>query len=240
MSCTQLLESRTNPSSFVPYHLNNGVVVQFLLQELIQTFQIGQQFDLRDENLSESAAYEIFITVSKVIGQVCLSYNPLSPQSHGSLTRLKDYAEQLSYNERHNKHYQTLYTTIHQAWLSMIQHCEKLRFLSVHQQTPSPKFITQLKQATDQFKRYLDQITSMIPRIIANFWENENTILYLLEQQEWIYQIFGHDALYNVFECPMDKTELTHYLQNKYNSRGFENLQSRILELINSIHPKND
>jgi len=237
-----LTEIRDPDSCFSPFYENNSLLIQFILEEFIESYQLVFQIKtliqkrLNFNQTLDSLSSSLIHLLSQLIG---------SPPKHerysfsrwtkGPLTKFKEYAEQFSRNSRHqNRMHIHLHISTRQAWVKAIHNLELLDYLYVNPCPPNPKavlFLIPLKHALKTLQVCFNQISRYIPRIVNAYWDDENILLFLLRKKALLAKIYGNDFLYQEFKWPIKGSELIQLLTERYQTRGFEALLPVIQEL---------
>lgn len=232
-------------SDFNPFYHHNTLLIQLIVNEFIQTYRLNLQFNmlLQEQIDSDESLHSLSPSFTHLLGQLvgqlaCNDRAPLSQWTHGPLTKFKEFCNQLSRNSSHqNKSHHQLYILAHQAWLAVVHNFELLKSLDTHTTVfapPANLFSTPLKQTSYHLQMRLNQISRLLPRVVSAYWEDENVALFLLRKNELLKEIYGPNALYKRFKCPIKESTLITTLVNRYEIRGFEALLPTIHKLLES------
>ena len=230
---------------FSAYYEDNSILIQFIMVEFVQTYQLTLQIKkLIQENLdSPQISSELFPSLIQILGQLtgCLSQHERSAFSRwtkGSLTKFKEHCEQFSRNSSHqNKQHVSLHMAAHHAWLTAIHNFELLNSLYTNPYTQNPKTLLHLfplKRSFHILQNRINQIIRYIPHVMNDYWNNENVILCLLRKRAQFTEIYGSDFLYKRFKWPVKIKELIQLLVLRYQARGFEALLPTIQQILDS------
>jgi hypothetical protein len=227
---------------FIPFYQDNSILIQFMIEEFTQSYRLtlkiktliqDQSHQHRVSNFFPSSLIPIF---NQLVGSPP-KFEGASPSgwSKGHLTKFKEYTEHFSRNSSHeNKKHFNLYMSVDQAWVTAIHHLELLNssYLNSYiSHSHSLLCLFPLKRAFHHLQMQFNQILRYIPRIISEYWNNENVIFYLLRKKEWLTEIYGSDFLHKRFKFPMTGSEMIDLLIKSYTSRGFETLLPTIQQL---------
>jgi len=83
-----------------------------------------------------------------------------------------------------------------------------------------------------------NQMGRTIPRILNEYWNNENVIYCLLRKKDVLEEIYGSD-FYKRLKWPKKTSDLIELLLNRYQARGFEALLPLIHHLLVSKNVNN-
>jgi hypothetical protein len=215
-----------------------------MMVEFVQTYQLTLQIKtLIQEHLNSTQTPKDFLSLIKILGQL-IGCPPQQERSSfswwtkGSLTKLKEYCEQFSRNSFHqNKQHIHLHLAAHQAWLTAIHNLELLNSLYVNIYTQNPEailLILPLKRTFNTLHIRFNQVIRCIPRVMGDYWNDENVILCLLRKRAQFIEIYGSDFLYKRFKWPIKITELVQLLVQRYQARGFDTLLPTIQQILDS------
>lgn len=230
---------------FSAYYEDNSLLIQFMMVEFIQTYQLTFQIKtLIHEHLdSNEKSNSVLHSLSHILGQLVGHFphqgrSSFSRWAKGSLTKLKEYAEQFSRNSSHqNKQHVNLHMATHQAWLTALHNLELLNSLSMNPYTPNSDAILlllPLKRTFNTLQIRFNQVIRHIPRVMREYWNNENVILCLLRKRAQFIEIYGSDFLYKRLKWPVKTKELAQLLVERYQARGFEALLPTIQQILDS------
>lgn len=230
---------------FSAFYEDNALLIQFILEEFVQFYQlIFQMKILIQDNLnSKQTLNSLSSSLVQILGRLVgylpqQSRSPLSRWTKGSLTKFKEYCEQFSHNSSHqNQVHFNLHMASHQAWLTAIHNLELLNSLYISAYTKKPKAILlfqSFQRAFHSLQMRCNQISRYIPRVMSAYWNNENVILCLLRKRALLDKIYGSDFLYKRFKWPITTPELIQLLVQRYQARGFEALLPTIQHIIES------
>ena len=234
-----MLAKISGPHHFSAYYEDNSLVIQFMMTELIHTYELTFQI---------KALMKEYFDSNQLFNHSFSSLNPLleklvghSPQQNrstisrwtlGSLTKLKDYCEQFSRNSSHqNKRYVKLHMAAHQAWLTGLHGLELLNSLSTKsaaQHSNIDSLVQSVKRTFENLQVRFNQVIRHVPKAVQEFWNNENVMLYLLRKRIQLTDIYGDNFLDKRFKWPVKNQEMVMILIQRYQERGFEALLSTI------------
>jgi hypothetical protein len=225
--------------SFNAYYEESPLVVQFILAEFLQTNKsLLNLKNLLNENenlgqLSDVDIIKLNQSFAELVGTLNPQENFTFPNwSKGSLSKLKEYCEQLSKNTKFKPHID-LHLAVNQAWLTALQNIELLNALQSNEGISNLSFLLiSLKRSINSLQVRFQQIIRLLPKIYPPFWENENVILFLLRKKSELCEIYGPDFLDKIFHCPHDPRQLLELLIRRYHARGFDTLPPKILSLL--------
>jgi hypothetical protein len=123
----------------------------------------------------------------------------------------------------------------HQAWLLALHLLELLNSVALNPYIHNPKtilFLVPLKRAFHHFQIRFNQIIRYIPRIMNDYWNNENVFLCILRKKEALAEIYGNNFLKKRFKWPLKSTDHIQSLVERYQARGFESLLPTIQQLL--------
>ena len=227
---------------FHAYHADNAILIQFIISEFVQItpliHKIHAFFPQPRESSSTPTNHEVPLLVQstrQLIGLLPHREHPSFPYgTTGPLTKLKSYCEQFARNSlhRHPSHL-ALHKAACQTWLAAIHGMELLNAWQVElRDVVNPSAIFPLKRSFDKLKIRFNQLTRSLPRVIRDYRQNENVLLCLLRKKEALSDIYGSEFLYTHFKWPLQAQELAQWVIQRYRGRGFEALQSTILQLF--------
>jgi hypothetical protein len=231
---------------FSAFYEDNSLLIQFILEEFIQSYQLTLQMKIliQDDLNSRQELSLLSSSLIQLLGQL-VGYlpqqerAPFSRWTKGPLTKFKEYCEQLSHNSSYqNKLYSNLHMAAHQAWLTAIHNLELLNYLHISSYTKKNQrsilFFHPLQRAFHGLQMRFNQIRRYIPRVMSAYWNDENVILCLLRKRALLTEIYGSDFLYKRFKWPMKTSELIRLLVQRYQARGFEALLPTIQHILES------
>lgn len=231
---------------FSAFYEDNSILIQFIIEEFIHSHQLSLQIKTLIQNqldstetLNSFSVSLIQILEQLVGGLYHQERSSLSRWTRGSLTKFKEYCEQFSRNSSYqNKQYMNLHMAAHQAWLMATYNLELLNSLYKNPYTPNSKsilFLVPLKRALQNLQMRFNQINRYIPRILNEFWNNENVIYCLLRKKEFLIEIYGYEFLHKRFKWPKKTSDLLELLIKRYQERGFETLLPAIQHLFEAL-----
>lgn len=220
---------------FSAFYEDNTILIQFILEEFVRSYQLIFQIKklIQEQSEQDQPLDTLSLALTQNLEQLI---GHLSQQKHlsfsrwtkGHLTKFKEYCEQFSLNSSYqHKEHINLHMAAHQAWLVALNNLEQLK--SGHLSPYVPKsasilFLQPLKRSFHELQMRFNQISRYIPRIINPYWNNENVILCLLRRRDLLSEIYGSDFLYKRFKWPMKMSELTEFILTRYQERGFDAL----------------
>lgn len=230
---------------FSAFYEDNSILIQFIVEEFIHSYQLTFQIKtlIQERFDSTERLNSLSLSLIQILGQLigCLHHqerSSLSRWTRGSLTKFKEYCEQFSRNSSHqNKQHINLYMAAHQAWLIATYNLELINSLYTNPSIPDSKsilFLLSLKRALQNFQMRFNQISRYIPRILNEFWNNENVIYCLLRKKDLLAEIYGYDFLYKRFKWLKKTSDAIELLISRYQARGFEALLPSIQHLFES------
>lgn len=230
---------------FSAFYEDNSILIQFILEEFIHAYQLTSQIkELIQECLdSTDRLNSLSLSLIQILGQLvgCLHHqerSSLSRWTRGSLTKFKEYCEQFSRNSSHqNKQHVNLHMAAHQAWIMATYNLELLNSLYTNPYIPDSNsiiFLLPLKRSLQNLQLRFDQISRYIPRVLNEFWHNENVIYCLIRKKKLLTEIYGQDFFYKRFKWPKKTSGLIELLISRYQARGFETLLPSIHHLFES------
>lgn len=214
------------------------------MSEFIQIYQSTFQIKtlIQDHLDSIKTSEVVFTSLIQIFGQLvgCLPQeerSSLSRWKKGSLTKFKEYCEQFSRNASHqNKKHADLHMAAHQTWLTAIHNFELLNSLYINPYTQNREailLVLPFKRALNTLQIRFNQVIRYLPRVMHEYWNNENVILCLLRKKTELAEIYGPDFLYKRFKWPVQTQELIQLSIQRYQSRGFESLSPIIQQIFN-------
>lgn len=227
---------------FNAYYEDNALLIQFIVVEFIQTYDLISQLETLSKDSLDSLQ-----TTENVLSSLTLIFIQLVGShtqqeglsftfwSKGCLSKLKEYCEQQSRNTHHqDEHHVTIHMAVHQAWLNALHNLELLNALHPTEikSAKSAFLLLSLKRHIKSLQTRFKQVVQAIPRLITNFWDNENVLLYLLREKPQLIKIFGSDFLYKKLKCPIKSKLYVDLLTQRYHARGFDSLPPKIQEAL--------
>lgn len=229
---------------FNAYYKDNSLLIQFIIAEFVQTYQLTNQLKaliqkhLNSLPTTDSAFPSLFQVLGQLVGGLspyeCLSLS-ISSWQKGSLTKLKEYCEQFLRNSQDaNKQFIYFHTAVHRAWLSALQNLEFLNSLqpTYAQAQKSTFFHLSFKRSFETLQIHFNQVVQRLPRLIQAYWNHENIVLCLLRKKIHLTEIYGPDFWVACFKWPLSSDQLSHSLTQYYQKRGYEALVSMIQQLL--------
>jgi hypothetical protein len=240
-----LTQIRGPDQHFSAFYEDNSILIQFVVEEFIQSYQLTSQIKtLIQERLDSTETLTPFsLSLIQILDQLvgCLHQqerSSLSRWTRGSLTKLKEYCEQFSHNSSHqNKQHVNLHMAVHQAWITALHNLQLLNSLYTNPYIPNSGAILcllPLKRAFHSLQMRFNQISRYIPRILSDYRGNENVIFCLLRRKNLLTEIYGSDFLYKRFKWSIKTPEMSELLIKRYQARGFEALLPTIQHLFES------
>lgn len=227
---------------FNAYYEDNALLIQFIVVEFIQTYHlISEVEDLSKDSLDSIQTIEnLLSSLTLIFIELVGSHTQqeglsLTLWTKGCLSKLKEYCEQQSRNTDHqDEHHVTIHMAVHQVWLIALHNLELLNALHPTEiKSPKSAFLLlSLKRNIKSLQTRFKQVVQSIPRLIINFWDNENVLLYLLREKPQLMEIFGSDFLYKKLKCPIKSNHYVQLLIQRYLARGFDSLPPKILEVL--------
>lgn len=232
---------RGQNKDFSAFYKDNSILIQFLIEEFIRSFQLNFQINrLLEDQLGSSQNISTICTpclriLLQLIGHPSQQEKSLaSLWTKGPLTRFKEYCEHFSSNTFHqNKEHVNLHIATQHAWLMAVYIFELLNSYATN---PSILFLMPLKRAFNLLQKRFNQIGKYIPRVTSAYWKNENVILCLLHKKNILEEIYGLESLYKWFKWPEKTADLNKMLVERYRLRGFQD----ILPIIQSLFAKEE
>ncbi len=226
---------------FHPYTHNDGLLLQFILTEFINTYlQIAQIQKMTGKisppfQCEESACAELRSLLVSLIGEsVFCRFSPIfAPR--GCLTKLQDYADALVTNQKHQERPSLrFFQSVQRVWLSVRSHCEILAFTHLSKSSVKKRVDrVPLLQLIHQLTRKFQAVIDYLPRLVNSFWLDENVNFFLLKHAENLGLIYGQEELKDCFKC-FKKPEITiKLIQKSYAERGFSHLVTQLNWLAN-------
>jgi len=232
---TVLTQIRGPHPHFNPFYEDNSILIQFIVEEFIQSHQLIFRVNTLIQEHLDSAELRNFLSHSLIQLFRKLS-GPLSQQegsipsqwTKGSLIKLKEYCRQFSLNSSHqNKRLIFLHRAAQQAGLLAIDCLELLTSLYTNLSTPNSEyilFLPPLKRSLYNLKKQFNQIRRYIPRILHDYWDNEHVLYYLLSKKKLLTEIYGDPFFEKYFKWPNQTSELMEWLIQRHQVKGFEAL----------------
>lgn len=228
---------------FNAYYQDNTLLIQFIVAEFIQAYQLTTQLKVLVQKHLDSipttntAFPTLFQVLEQLVGglfqQEGLSLS-ISSWYKGSLTKLKEYCDQFLRNSQ-DTHKQFIYfhTAVHRAWLSAVQNLEFLQSLQpTYAQTQKSTFFhLSFKRSFETLQIHFNQVIQRLPRLLQVYWNNENIVLCLLRKKIHLSEIYGSDFLVSCFKWSVSFEQIFHSLTQHYQVRGFESLLPMIQQL---------
>lgn len=239
-----LIQIEGSHQHFNAYYQDNSLLIQFIIAEFVQAYQLTNQLKLLVQKHLEfiPTTDSAFPSLFQVLGQLVGGLSPyaylslsISSWQKGSLTKLKEYCEQFLRNSQDtNKQFIYLHTAVHRAWLSALQNLEFLNNLqpTYEQAQKSTFFHLSFKRSFETLQIHFNQVIQRLPRLIQAYWNNENIVLCLLRKKVYLAEIYGPDFLATCFKWPMSSDQLFHSLIQHYEAKGYEMLVSMIQKLL--------
>jgi len=224
------IRMKETDSHFSAFYKDNCILVLFLIEEFICSFQLYTEI----ENLAQEKlqSLQCFITAAPHFIQLFSQLTGfLHPNEHstqfswtrGPLTKLKEICRQFNRNSSlQNKIHINLQIASHHAWLLATHNLELLNTHTDLSNSEQISFFASFKNELDDFKKKIHQIQLLVPQAVSSFWENENVVLCLLRRKELLEKIYGPDFLSRHFKWSMKIAELNELLIKRFQERGFD------------------
>lgn len=230
---------------FNAYYEDNSLLIQFIMAEFVRVHQLTSQLKtLTQEHLdSDQSSRTILHSLLQILGKLLGCFpqqknSTFSGWTKGSLTKLREYSEQFSRNSSHQKRqHVNLHMATHQTWLAAIHYLELIRSLCINPYTQNSDTILlllPLKRAFNSLQIRFNQVIRSFPRIMNEYWNNENVILCLLRKKALFVDIYGPHFLFKHFKWPVKTHDLIQLLIQRYQLRGFEALLPTIQQIVDS------
>jgi len=230
---------------FNAYYEDNSILIQFMMVEFVQTYQLTFQIktliqqNLGFSQISQALLPSLIQILRQLIGGIPQQErSSFSRWTNGSLTKFKEHCEQFSRNSLHqNRQHVNLHMAAHHAWLTAIHNFELLNSLSINPYTQNQQSLLRLfplKRSFNTLQIRFNQIIRYIPRVMNDYWNNENVILCLLRKRARFVEIYGSDFLNKRFKWPVKTKDLVRVLIQRYKSRGFEALLPKIQQILDT------
>jgi hypothetical protein len=220
---------------FSAFYEDNAILIQFMMEEFIQSYQLISQIQTLVQNQLDSIQKLSALSSSliPILGQLvgCLSQQErpsFSRWTKGSLTKFKEYCEQFLHNSSHtHKQHLRLHMAAHQTWITAVHNLELLNSLykiTCKTESDSFTFLLLLKRAFHRLQRRFNQISRSILKVMRTYWDNENVIFCLLRKKDLLSEIYGYDFLHKHLKWSLKASQLVELLVKRYQARGFEDL----------------
>ncbi len=222
---------------FSAFYQNNPVLIQFIIEEFIQTHQLihhteklmSEKFDLYEPEHLFSLLMQ---TIVELIGHYFNEKRPsLAYWSKGTLSKLKDNCNQLSLNYLHNnKLFSNFHLTAHETWVIATHTYEILNSVNANHQYP----LLPLKRSFLLLHLKFNRMKRILPKILFEFIQNENVLYFLLKKIEDLTTIYGYNLIQKGWKG-IKKSESLELMLNRYKERGFDSHEPAIKHLFETL-----
>lgn len=236
---TVLTQIKKPDHHFNAYYHHNAVLIQFVITEFIETYELTHKIRQLANQACQSA--ETLKEASHLLYQ--FTYELLGIRSDpdrlsnsrwmkGPLTKLKLYCEQFTYNTQYqNKSSLAVCTNVYQAWIIALHTLELLNLLEQSSHTTIPgSLLLELKRILRRLDQRMRHVTKQIPRLLNAYRDNENVIYFLLKKRRQLSEIYGEETINKAFKDLFNKNSFSELIIQRYSRRGFEHLLPTIYQ----------
>lgn len=220
-------------SHLTSYHVNNNLVMQFMLFELIAAHEEATGVIILSENLppkpKSQHLQEITATLLRMAGHGQQSLRIFSWHlNDGILSKLKNYCFFFSNSQDPNEsEINTLLKHIDRTINYCIEGIEQI----------DQKDISEFHSKMKKMEQALQKTARGIIKFLPPFYQDENVIFFLLRSREKLNNIYGDRFIANLFKemFPQGPEKAKQLLIKKYSKRGFQHLLPMIISHISAL-----
>lgn len=235
------------------YSQSTSLLFQFALNEFIASYKkvldIEELYAQMESALIKermSADTDLYLEkllkwIPVLAGSLNVTANEqCAPWTHqkGSLNKFRHYCYLLSHNLSDNSDILNLNVAASKAFHSTLQVREVV--LSLQRQSEDslalPNYVS-LYQLLDRIIDNMRRASRLILRILLQFKEDENVLLFLLEHQKDLDVLYKTDFVTRIFKkmFPQGIEQVSQLMQQKYLERGFQSLSQSIAHQIEHL-----
>lgn len=236
---------RTNEITpyFSPFYENNTVLLQLILDEFITSWHLISQMHLLAEKKQNSTSMpslrflHSFIDIShQLIGTTPFRERFSSlHKERGSLTKCKEYCEQLSKNSSHqNKRHFRMQIAVYETWGMAMRNFESFQqtLANPHRKKEKPTAsIRSIFTSVSRLSLRFYQIGQSMGRVLSEYKDNENLMLFLFHRKnEWA-KICSIDFFSKHCMTEESRARVMQWIHKRYHDRGFTTLPRLVHEV---------
>lgn len=221
---------------FNAFYCDNAILIQFILNEFIQTGLLSNQiYFLFEQHFHSEKDVTDFLTplrncfIELLAGD---NFNEIRPM--GALTKLKHYCFEFLLNANSQSKYESaLYDRVCAAWLSGQRVLEALKTFQKNLiEEDKDQALLNLAKSISQFQNKLKQLPRQIPDILRTFHRNENVMFFVMQKEDQLKALYGSSLIPKIFKTSSYKEKIMTLIIKNYTNRGFEYLFSRSPSLV--------
>ncbi|MFQ5728816.1 MAG: hypothetical protein ACE5GN_00455 [Waddliaceae bacterium] len=236
-------------SHLTTYHDNNSIVMQFILFELINAFDIIDEIEslIPEINLDSSKKFSssdrenldsLTASITRLAGYTqkymrIFTWN----LNDGILAKLKNYCSFFATNLKPlDADVMALQRHADRAWINCLEALDQIRAAQRPSSGKAPGLL-KLKSALEKMITRLRNLTKVIANICHQFREDENVLFFILSHQEELDRLYKTDFVVILF-CkifPKGLADAERLLMKKFASRGFDHLIPIISQKIAAL-----
>lgn len=223
------------------YHLDSGLLYQFILCEFFATIQGIRNLQQEMKNFQNGKANIIETHLQILIGHQEDSLHGFNWRpEYAALTKLRIYCTQFAETaESDDKGTLGLQELADQAWLIASQ--TVTTFKIQYRNGEFAKVLLNLQKNIAKLDKIISKLSKQILKALARFKLNENVLFYLLRHNDQIVTAFGLSQSQQLFKKLFKDglREAVQYMTSRYALRGFSQLvpiiSSRAAELEKKV-----
>lgn len=245
--------STTQLKSFATYHHNNGIIIQFVLFELIQAFEQVRQIDESLSGITLTPTKKLSKNDRELLNTIAHAISCLAGYSqekmriftwnlsNGILAKIKAHGSLYANNiDPQNPDTDSLLRHADRAWIHCLDALEHIRAVQELPSNKSPDLSaihTSLKKMFGRMRR----LAKVIESSLDQFRTDENVLYFLLCKKESLDKIYNPDFVCKLFKkmYPKGINEIEKFLMQKYKARGFSHLIPVITQKLAELEPAN-
>lgn len=215
-----LTQTKKHNRQLTSYYANNSLLIQFILSEFIEVYQIAAQIQSLVNSTQTDQA--LFRSLTQLLGLGAESERYMvSRWTKGPLVKLHHYCRQFYENGNlEDRNHLVLYNYVHKTWLAALYNWELLHAYQKNKMPPST--LEMIQRSLKQLMSRIKQMAKHISRVMRSFAQDENVIYFLFRKRKPLDEIYGVDFIDKVFK--MTPTELLQLLLQRFTQRGFDHL----------------
>lgn len=241
MNKNVLTEARSKTS-----HNKNGIIIQFILFELIQAGDLIGQIDASLRDIGEAYPRKLEKGKHSSIQSIASAIHALAGSSQksmriftsnlneGILAQTKNYCAYFASNlDPKDPDCILLQKNSNRAWTLSLDCMDMMRSI----QQKQVKELSDFALFDHSFRRMsirVKKLTCSVAHMLPQFWGDENVLLFLLTRKHDLDRLYGKEFVLNLFEkmFPNGLSEVEKFMVQKYEKRGFTHLIREIQEKI--------
>jgi hypothetical protein len=231
------------PAQLTSYHDEVGLVAQFILHELIQSFEQTNQIILllkkppkTRPNIAKSLRAILHLMI-KLSGSNDTGTMRLFSQNFngGTLVKIKNYCAYLVGKVGGSDTY--LLEAAERSWIYSLQALDIIRQLN-SQAYPTPEEFRALGGLIEKMSHCILSVAQQVSQLLIQFRLDENILYFILRFHSKLDSLYGKKFCIRLLEKmhPRGKNSLETYICRKYTQRGFGNQIPEIKRFITEIY----